>query len=359
MNRRDLAVWLEQECPAEAELKKYYLTFHEPVSPDRFRKCLAERKEKTEVCSADFSAMMAVADIPDFPKEATFSDQYWADDMQEIVIRRHLRYSPPMPHTHKFVEVAYVYSGRCRQTFFHKGRPEEHVTLGEGMLCILPPGTVHEISVFDESTVVNILIRANVMRDSLSDLVVGNHMLYDFFLHALFHEDRPGYLIFDTKNSDQIKNLILDMMTELCENKAFSQKAVHLMLGLFFTYLQRDFSEDIQFSEYAAAGFSYIPQILSYIQKNYRSTSVEDISGHFSMSRTYLNRIFKDYTNTTVSAALIRERIHRACEYLENTDFTVQQTAEAVGYNDVTHFIRLFKKTCGVTPLQYRKQFRH
>ncbi len=131
------------------------------------------------------------------------------------------------------------------------------------------------------------------------------------------------------------------------------------MLGLLFTYLQREYSENIQFSEYMSEGVSCIPQILSYIQKNYRSTSVEDISGYFSMSRTSLNRIFKDYTNITVSAALIKERMYRAGEYLKNTDFTVQQTAEAVGYSDVTHFIRLFKKSYGITPLQYRKRLRH
>ncbi len=224
MKRKEIAAWLEAERPVESELKKYYMAFQEPVSPDWFLKRMLGSHEESEAGSDGFDHIDFYLPLPamnDFglQEETVFSDQYWTKSAEEILIQRHLRYSPPMPHSHEFVELAYVYKGSCRQTFLYKNRPPEEVKLEEGMLCILPPGTVHEIAVFDESTVVNILIRADVMRESLPDLVVGNHMLYDFFLHALFHADRPGYLIFDTKNSDQIKNLVLDMMAELCEIK--------------------------------------------------------------------------------------------------------------------------------------------
>ena len=38
---------------------------------------------------------------------------------------------------------------------------------------------------------------------------------------------------FNTEKSDTIRNLIIDMMLELCENRMYSQKVIHLMLGLF------------------------------------------------------------------------------------------------------------------------------
>lgn len=194
------------------------------------------------------------------------------------------------------------------------------------------------------------------MKHALTNLVVGNHALFDFFSYTLYENTAPNYILFDTAGNDVIKDLILDMMLELCENKNYSQKVTHLMLGLLFTYLQRDHTDTMRFSKGASSGIHYIPQILSYIHENYRTTSVEDISSHFYISRSYLSRIFKAYTNTTVIQALQQIRIQHACDYLQHSQLSVQNISDAVGYNDATFFIRTFKKVMGVTLLQYRKQ---
>lgn len=142
-------------------------------------------------------------------------------------------------------------------------------TILQRELCILPPGLKHSISVTDESIVVNILIRSEVMQKTLTSLVAGNHILFDFFIYTLYENTMPNYICFNTEKSETIRNLIMDMMLELCEDRMYSQKVIHLMLGLFFTYLQRDYSHTMRFSSQSGRGIRYVPQIFAYMHEHY------------------------------------------------------------------------------------------
>ena len=50
--------------------------------------------------------------------------------------------------------------------------------------------------------------------------------------------------------------------------------------------------------------------------------------------------------------------MEKARKYLKDTGLSVIEIAESVGYEDSQYFFRVFKKTTGVTPLQYRQQCR-
>lgn len=361
MNHTDIVNWLEQYSPIETGLESYYRQHHRPAPEDVLFQLLQENHGLSNNVNNLFQNIDASIDnnspiAIDSRGRSQFPDQLWLQQNLEVSIRKHPRYLPLFKHTHSFIEIAYVYRGTCKQTFFFDNGLTEETILNERTLCIIPPELQHTISVFDDSIVINILIRTSTMKHALTNLVVGNHTLFDFFSYTLYENTSPNYILFDTAGNDVIKDLILDMMLELCENKNYSQKVTHLMLGLFFTYLQRDHSDTMRFSKYTSSGIDYIPQILSYIHENYRTTSVEDISHHFYISRSYLSRVFKAHTNTTVIQALQQIRIQHACEYLQNTQLSVQNISEAVGYGDVTFFIRTFKKMTGVTPLQFRKQ---
>lgn len=361
MNRTDIVNWLEQYTAIEAGLADYYHQHRCPAPEELLFRLIQENHGLSNDinnlflnidASIDKNLLASTGD----QEYSQFSDYLWLQKNLEVSIRKHPRYLPLFKHTHSFIEIAYVYRGTCTQNFFYENGLEETTVLKERSLCIIPPGLQHSIAVFDDSIVINILIRTSTMKHALTSLVVGNHTLFDFFIYTLYQNTAPNYILFDTAGNDVIRDLILDMMLELCENKNYSQKVTRLMLGLFFTYLQRDHSHTMRFSRYSASGIDYIPQVLSYMHENYRTTSVEDISQHFYISRSYLSRVFKSHTNTTIIQALQQIRIQHACDYLQNTQLSVQNIADAVGYGDVTFFIRTFKKMTGATPLQYRKQ---
>lgn len=70
----------------------------------------------------------------------------------------------------------------------------------------------------------------------------------------------------------------------------------------------------------------------------------------------HLSSYFKEKTGTNFSDYLNELRIGRAKELLLNPELRIQDVAAAVGYQNVNSFIRMFKRSSGVTPGEYRKR---
>ncbi|CAN7373443.1 response regulator [Paenibacillus sp. LjRoot153] len=85
--------------------------------------------------------------------------------------------------------------------------------------------------------------------------------------------------------------------------------------------------------------------------------SREDIASYVSMNPDYLTRIFKKETGLTVSDYVLQERVSLAKEMLVKTDLPVGSIASSVGYNNFSHFSKMFKKATSTNPQDYRKLY--
>ena len=99
-----------------------------------------------------------------------------------------------------------------------------------------------------------------------------------------------------------------------------------------------------------------IVEIISYIKKEYVNVTLDTLSEAFHLSKPYLSKYIKEKAGMTFQEAVRKERMKRARTLLRETDQTVETVAAEVGYENVEHFNRLFKKHYGLTPMQYRKQ---
>lgn len=97
--------------------------------------------------------------------------------------------------------------------------------------------------------------------------------------------------------------------------------------------------------------------MINYIQMNYVTVTLEDMAKEFHLSSPYLSKYIKDKSGKTFGEHVASIRMKRAKTLLKNGNMTVENIAEAVGYPNVEHFIRLFKKTFQMTPIQYRNQY--
>lgn len=99
-----------------------------------------------------------------------------------------------------------------------------------------------------------------------------------------------------------------------------------------------------------------IVEIISYIQNDYKNVTLETLSEEFHLSKPYLSKYIKEKAGMTFQDVVKKERMKKARTMLRETGHTVETVAAEVGYENVEHFNRLFKKTYGMTPVQYRKQ---
>lgn len=95
-----------------------------------------------------------------------------------------------------------------------------------------------------------------------------------------------------------------------------------------------------------------------YVDDNYMRAdlSLKEVSEHSGYNEKYFCTLFKKRFEVSYSDYVNQLRVSAAKDLLEKSTMRMYEIADAVGYNNVEHFMRVFKKVTGVTPKQYRKE---
>ena len=97
-----------------------------------------------------------------------------------------------------------------------------------------------------------------------------------------------------------------------------------------------------------------IVDIMNYIQGHYTEVTLDSLADQFNLSKPYLSKYIKIKSGMTFQGAVKNMRMKKAKSMLKESSQTVESIAACVGYENVEHFNRLFKKEFQVTPLQFR-----
>ncbi|HEY5561895.1 MAG TPA: AraC family transcriptional regulator [Clostridiaceae bacterium] len=102
----------------------------------------------------------------------------------------------------------------------------------------------------------------------------------------------------------------------------------------------------------------YVQLGIEFIEANYnRSISVEDMAKAAKISMFHFSRLFKRTTGYTPHEFLVKYKLNKSKGMLINSHISIDQIAQSVGFQDVSSFIRDFKKYEELTPLKYRNHF--
>ncbi|GMQ59288.1 hypothetical protein AN1V17_36850 [Vallitalea sediminicola] len=114
-----------------------------------------------------------------------------------------------------------------------------------------------------------------------------------------------------------------------------------------FNYLQEDRYLGISSSSKKAKQF---------IEKHYMERiTFKNVCEHVHLSEAYFSKIFAKDLNLTFTEYLTKKRIEKAKLLLSDTDMKIYEICYSVGYANVEHFSRTFKKIVGMSPKQYKK----
>ena len=111
---------------------------------------------------------------------------------------------------------------------------------------------------------------------------------------------------------------------------------------------------DSEFDDYKNK--SRIEEALAYIKDNYsQDLNMAVVSNHVSMNYSFFSYAFKQYTGKNFVNYLKELRMNEAKRLLAETDMRVIEISQQIGYENEKHFMKTFKKECGVSPTEYRK----
>lgn len=250
-------------------------------------------------------------------------------------------------HDHDFTELAYVLSGKGKYVI-----EGEEFEVEAGDLVICNPGVKHTHMVINS-------------KEPTIEFISGftDFHFRNMAANSIELKDKSCILHTTGELKQEISKHCFAMIAERDSNhvgKYFMFKT-HLMQMLLL--IMRDIS-DVDQTEQKGCNFeSYnknyaVNRIINYLNENYEhKISLEQIAHNMYLSPVYISKIFKEETGESPINYLIKIRLEKAKEILPNTDSgSIKNIANQVGYDDVYHFSKLFKKYYGISPLYYRKE---
>ena len=263
-----------------------------------------------------------------------------------ISIRPHTRFIAFPEHTHDYVEMVYMCAGETRHTV--NGSP---ITLRRGELLMLGRNARQSIEPAGEGDIaVNFIVRPAFFSGTLPFLGEEETPLRRFVVSCLTGESEADYLLFHVAEILPVQNLIENLLFTLLEDTPNKRGILQMTMGLLFAQLMNH-TEALQFETREQ---NAVVSVLRYLEENYRNGSLSEIAERLHYNLPSLSRLIRQKTGKNYTELLQEKRLSQAAWLLRNTDKNVDEIANAVGYENISYFHRLFAARYHRSPKKYR-----
>jgi AraC-like DNA-binding protein/mannose-6-phosphate isomerase-like protein (cupin superfamily) len=251
-------------------------------------------------------------------------------------------------HWHRQMELIYVKSGEGSVT-----AGAETYEVSEG--CIIPvmPSELHAISGKGDSKMEyeNIIFQLDLLDSTEQDDWCREQLLEPlkrgtFPIHRPIRPGEEGYLAAASA---------LDDADRACMNpRPGYQLIIKSCLFRFLNALYENRGDESVPGKKVHSDM--LKRVLLYIQEHFREPiTIEDASAQSRYSAGHFMRVFREETGTTFNQYLIAYRLRYASYLLRETEETVTSVAGQCGFDNISYFIRMFRREYGQTPARYRK----
>lgn len=181
------------------------------------------------------------------------------------------------------------------------------------------------------------LIKISVAFDSANAL----EMIYRSFVHNI--------LLYLENNRIHVSNDQISMNCHVAgEQELISE--IMTQLGRIKRSIQKNYDNHDNYGN-----DTLTKNLLSYIQQHYQEdVSLDDLAAHVGFHPNYVCTVFKKNIGQSYLTCLHKERLLAAKKLLQETDYTMEQIANEVGYNSASQLARVFRKYEGVSPSAFR-----
>ena len=256
-------------------------------------------------------------------------------------------------HIHDTTEIYFMTKG---ERYYFIEQDSYHVK--PGMAVLINPSQIHKTNVATGEGYHRFLLQIDAATTELYTKLCGNNNLFAKPYDVVEFTPEEWKDVLST--FEQLKS---EMNRETPKNFAMSKLIVMQLITLF---LRAQARQDTTFAMQTSPDrtvhigmYDLVHEITLYLQQHYaEECSLNKLAEHFSISRSYLTRIFKSITGVTIKEYLTLCRIRKATSLLTSTDINITEIASRTGFGNITNFEKNFKEMTSMTPLQYRKEQR-
>lgn len=269
---------------------------------------------------------------------------------QPVTVKPHTRFVDIPIHSHSYSEMMYVCEGSV--THIIDGQT---ISLGNGELLLMNRHVKHAVAASGRNDIgINFLISNDFMRQSAGKFR-GSLPMSDFAENGISDSGSSRWLIFRIGESRAICNLIENMIESALFEKNVPQIILSDTLSLIFRYLEMYPETLVGSTSRASHGRAEKATITDYIQTNYRTASLTELSELLGMTPQYVSKLTVELFGATFSELVREKRFSEAEQLLLTSDMPVTRIAEAIGYENNSFFHKRFKEQYGVTPSKWKR----
>jgi len=284
-------------------------------------------------------------------------DTLSADRSTEVIVQKVTQAENTVRHSHDFIEIAFVRSG-CGWHI----QGEERTPCEPGDLYVIDLEESHQFLPENGNslTVYNLIFHGDFLGIVPIEGKSFSDPIRNFLLHTFQYRDFSHALSakFEQEEMILISGLFERMLAEYASHEPGYEElirawTVELLVRLFRKLCARRESG----TEEPAFKSDALADVFAYIRHHYtENISLTKLATFAFVSPKYFSRLFKAHTGLTVSEYTQKLRIQNACGMLKNTDLSVGEIADRLGYSDVKYFSAVFRRLTGISPTGYRRE---
>ncbi len=338
----------------ETAAKKYHL-----AHPELQLDVPSEKELPMDYIEIIIKAIMPDNTIPlDYQRLHDYSITNYMDDGQlndhntNIYASIHPNYGAANIHSHSYYEVFFVMYGSCTNYC-----DNQILSLTEGDMLIMAPGTKHAISSFsDDCRGINIALRALAFEDAFFQKYQQNDIISSFFYNVLNNYKTNTFILFHTGNDHKIKSNIINILEEQSHYHRYGEELKLSYNSIIFMLLIDRYEGTAEIFHFEIEKNHDITLILRYMQQNYKTLNLKDLATFFGYSYVHMSRIIKQYTGKSFQKNLQQIRMLEAIKYMKEGCYSLEEISIMVGYSSSYNFREIFKQEFGILPHEYKKK---
>ncbi|OCT12882.1 hypothetical protein A8709_21360 [Paenibacillus pectinilyticus] len=261
-----------------------------------------------------------------------------------------------LPHAHEFVELAFISHGEGEHEYEGTWFP-----ISQGDIFIIEPGKAHgyRVGAGQQLKVVNVLFVPSLLTMELEALSNVTSFMDFFYMEPFLRSDVSFQckLTLNAKQQFELRELMEQLIHEFRSKESGYRFLIKTKLIEIFITLSRIYEKNKQKPlSSITSDREMIERVCQFIESRHASPlTLEQVCSMAGMSQSKFTALFRGVVGKTFLEYRNDMRIRFAKRLLETTDEKIIHIAKEVGFDDLSHFNRLFKQEVGVSPGKYRR----
>ena len=269
-----------------------------------------------------------------------------------LCLRAHPRFCEFPTHSHDFIEIMFVCSGRITHMFGNTP-----VELAENDLLIIGKDSKHSILKSSKNDIgINLIISPDLFENLIHAIRLESGLDVKVFSELLGGSNIP-YCVFHTENNISVANIVESLIFSVIFSDEADSYTLQESLKLLLCHLASMGDGDPAHIHAGSYEDKTKKKVINYIKTSYSTATLTEAAEMLGLSPTYLSRWICLNFGLSFKELLMNERFTAARELLANTDMSIGDIIFHIGYENTSYFHKEFKRRYGITPKNYRREY--